>query len=279
MADWTERELLRQYEAAQRDWPFIHEVNAAHGMPPYLMHALGSRETNLANIVGDGGRGFGVWQRDIQHGIPDWWMPDVRAQCEWSADLLHGNLRTAGTWERACNMYNSGQPETQGTTHQNYGPDVMARRSALELALGPSPSPRGIEAVESLLGIRSGLAVDVADQSPANRAPLRQSVATGRKNQSVVFEPDGGAVRIKFEHSGKYLDGDPARLEVVQFERAAVAWQLWKIDWVEPGWRISNVHSGNVLDIEGCSTAPGARVIQFQWNGGPNQRFVRLRFR
>ena len=277
---------MKQYEGAQRDWPFIHEVNAAHGMPRYLMHALGSRETNLTNIVGDGGNGFGVWQRDIQHGVPDTWMQDVRAQCEWSADLLRRNFRAAGTWERACNMYNSGQPETKGTAHQNYGPDVIARRDALERALGPTSGITGgidggekIEAVESLLGIRSGLVVDVADQSQANRAPLRQSVATGRKNQSVIFEPDGGAVRIKFEHSGKYLDGDPARLEVVQFERAAVPWQLWKIDWVEPGWRIANAHSGHVLDIEGASTAPGARIIQFEWNGGPNQRFVRLRFR
>jgi len=279
----SEKDLLAQYNRADKAWPFIHGIAAARGMPVYLLHALGSRETGLANIKGDfqdgEPHGFGVWQRDIGNGIPPGWLDDVRAQCVWSADFLASQFKRFGSWEQACNAYNSGQPKTELTTGHDYGSDVMQRRATLEKALGgPSITQGGFEAVESLLGIKSGLVVDVAQQSADNRATVQQAVITGRKSQSIVFEPDGAATRIKFEHSGKYLDGDPARLEVVQFEKAAVPWQLWNLTWADVGWRIANVASGNVLDIEGASTAPGARMIQWPWNGGANQLFVRARF-
>lgn len=124
--------LASQYEKANADWPWIHEVNDSHGLPPFTMHALGSRETNLRNIVGDGGNGWGVWQRDIQHGIPDGWMEDVRGQCEWSANLLTSNLKQCGDLIGAANRYNSGSCKTSATTGKDYGPDVVARREWLE---------------------------------------------------------------------------------------------------------------------------------------------------
>lgn len=140
--DISPRDLTAQYERANRDWPFIHAVAAVRRMPPFLMHALGSRETNLRNIKGDFSQrpgeseprfhGFGVWQRDIQHGIPTGWMDDVRAQCEWSADLLARNRDRCGSWEGACNAYNSGGCSAAGTAGGNYGPDVMSRRQWLE---------------------------------------------------------------------------------------------------------------------------------------------------
>ncbi len=125
-------QLGAQYERADRDWPWIHEVNAAYGLPPFLMHALGSRETNLANIMGDGGRGAGVWQRDIQHGHPEGWMDDIRWQCEWSAEHLAAKIARCGTLLGGVNSYNAGSCDTEDTTGGDYGPDVLERRAWLE---------------------------------------------------------------------------------------------------------------------------------------------------
>jgi alpha-L-fucosidase len=40
-------------------------------------------------------------------------------------------------------------------------------------------------------------------------------------------------------------------------------------------FRFTVTHSGKVLDVAGLSTADGAGVIQWPWNGGPNQRWRR----
>jgi hypothetical protein len=66
--------LLAQYQRARRDWPFIESAEAAHGLPALLLYAVGSRESNLRDVMGDRSQhpgepsprfhGFGVWQRD-----------------------------------------------------------------------------------------------------------------------------------------------------------------------------------------------------------------------
>jgi peptidoglycan hydrolase-like protein with peptidoglycan-binding domain len=57
----------------------------------------------------------------------------VPLQCSIAADMLRGLLTIeAGNVERAANRYNSGQPETAKTTHQNYGPDVAERMQTLQ---------------------------------------------------------------------------------------------------------------------------------------------------
>ncbi len=42
---------------------------------------------------------------------------------------------------------------------------------------------------------------------------------------------------------------------------------------IETGSRITSVNSGKVLDVFGASTADGARIIQWPWNGGANQQW------
>jgi hypothetical protein len=50
--------------------------------------------------------------------------------------------------------------------------------------------------------------------------------------------------------------------------------KFWVEHVFEPGgYRFIAEHSGQVLDVEGGSHAPGARLIQYDWHGGPNQRF------
>src|SRR5436190_2134323 len=36
-------------------------------------------------------------------------------------------------------------------------------------------------------------------------------------------------------------------------------------------YKIVNFNSGMVLDVAGGSTAEGAKIVQWPWNGGPNQ--------
>src|SRR5438128_10563988 len=58
--------------AHSRGWlPFISSAEKRHKLPPGLLLAIGSRETNMQDIVGDGGHGRGLFQIDDRfHG--DW---------------------------------------------------------------------------------------------------------------------------------------------------------------------------------------------------------------
>ena len=132
----TESELSAQYQRAKSKWPFIHQTELASGLPRMLLFAVGSRETNLTNEVGDSGHGHGVWQLDDRSHMPPGGFAqfdgNVPLQCSMAADMLHDLLaREAGNVERAANRYNCGQPETAGTTGHDYGPDVVERMQAL----------------------------------------------------------------------------------------------------------------------------------------------------
>jgi peptidoglycan hydrolase-like protein with peptidoglycan-binding domain len=141
----TESELSAQYQRAKSQWPFIHQTELARGLPRMLLFAVGSRETNLTNEVGDNGHGHGVWQLDNRSHTPPGGFAafdgNVPLQCSIAADMLHDLLAMeAGNVQRAANRYNSGHPETERTTHQNYGPDVVQRMQTLQ-RLFPSAGP------------------------------------------------------------------------------------------------------------------------------------------
>jgi len=135
--DITESELAVQYQQADSRWPFIHQVESAQGLPRMLLFAVGSRETNLTNEVGDFGHGHGVWQLDDRSHMPPGGFADFDAnvplQCATAAAMLQGMLRiTGGNVEEAAAIYNSGQPGELGTTHQDYGIDVLERMQFLQ---------------------------------------------------------------------------------------------------------------------------------------------------
>lgn len=128
----TGTELLAQFSRAAVEWPFITVENNDYGLPPYLLYAVGSRETNLTNEIGDGGHGHGVWQLDDRsHTIPNGFDNDVEMQCAAAADMLSVLYVTYGDWISACNAYNSGSPLTSDTTGMDYGPDVIERQNYL----------------------------------------------------------------------------------------------------------------------------------------------------
>lgn len=135
--DISTSDLTKQFKAALKRWPFLPELEQKHGLLPFLMFAVGSRETNLSaafteGTTGDFGHGHGVWQLDDRfHVIPSGFDTDVHAQAQTAAEMLADLRRRQGNWLAACNAYNSGSPLTENTTNQNYGPDVLERQATL----------------------------------------------------------------------------------------------------------------------------------------------------
>ena len=140
----TGAELASQYQQASLTWSFIHQTELVHGLPRMLLFAVGSRETNLTNEVGDGGHGHGVWQLDDRSHTPpggSWpaFDANVASQCATAAAMLHGLLAsTGGNVEKAAAIYNSGQPDEPGTAHGDYGIDVLERMQFLQQFPGGS---------------------------------------------------------------------------------------------------------------------------------------------
>lgn len=147
----TGPELTAQYQQANSTWPFIHQTEVDHGLPRMLLFAVGSRETNLTNEVGDFGHGHGVWQLDDRSHTPPGGFPhfdaDVPMQCDIAAAMLKGILATTGgNVEEAAAIYNSGQPGEAGTTHGDYGIDVVERMQFLQQLSGINVVPGSVPA-------------------------------------------------------------------------------------------------------------------------------------
>jgi peptidoglycan hydrolase-like protein with peptidoglycan-binding domain len=187
----TESELSAQYQRAKSKWPFIHQTELARGLPRMLLFAVGSRETNLTNVVGDSGHGHGVWQLDDRSHTPPGGFAqfegNVPLQCSIAADMLHDLLAMeAGNVERAANVYNSGQPETALTTHHNYGSDVVERMQTLRrLFVDDGPLPPVPAWFTRDLGIAS---------------PFMQGSDVGVVQKKTGADPDGVFGPITREH-------------------------------------------------------------------------------
>jgi hypothetical protein len=157
----TGTQLAMQYEVAIGRWPFLHDVERDYGLPPFLLAAVGSRETNLdpryVDEPGDGGHGHGIWQRDNR----SWSIPDpypVTQQAVDAAAFLAALIDEEDDLIAALNRYNSGSPRTERTTGGDYGPDVMARREWLA-AHYPVPSTRArarTQEVPMFIGFNQG---------------------------------------------------------------------------------------------------------------------------
>lgn len=149
----TVAELGRQFERARISWPFIEAFEQSYLLPEYLLFAVGSRETNLTDEIGDGGHGRGVWQLDDRsHQIPDPFP--VVLQAELAAQMLRGLLdHFSGHREPAIAAYNAGVggvehainrglPADSATTGGDYAADVLARMDFLQRAYSPLPTPK-----------------------------------------------------------------------------------------------------------------------------------------
>lgn len=146
--------LADEYAGAVDRWPWLHDVERAHGLPRCLLFAVGSRETNLQEkftqgATGDGGHGHGVFQLDDRwHDIPAGFDTDPHAQAETAATMLADLYQRHGDWLAALNTYNSGSPLTEKTTGHDYGPDVLERRDYLAARNEEAPMATAQAALE-----------------------------------------------------------------------------------------------------------------------------------
>ncbi|MFD8777513.1 peptidoglycan-binding protein [Streptomyces sp. NPDC059916] len=143
--------MKAQAATALKAWPFIPDVEKAHGLPANLLLAVGSRETNLTNKIGDGGHGFGVWQRDNRwHDVDETYLTDVRKQADDAATLLAANYKALTNWGYAVAAYNrgltgvkdalaAGKSPDSVTAGGDYAADVLGRLAHLQ-ATAPAPS-------------------------------------------------------------------------------------------------------------------------------------------
>ncbi|HET6908177.1 MAG TPA: peptidoglycan-binding protein [Mycobacteriales bacterium] len=150
-------DLDAQYQRAVKAWPFFDQIARAAGVPRFLLHAVGSRETNLTNERGDGGHGHGVFQLDDRwHTIPAGFDTDVALQAKAAASMLSSLIKHYnGQLYPAVCAYNAGVGNVDAgikyhgdpdywTTHSQgvgYGAEVMARFHWLRGKYGPPPVP------------------------------------------------------------------------------------------------------------------------------------------
>lgn len=73
MPNWTDHDLQNQFALAKNHgWlQFFESAATEYEFAPEILMAVASRETNLRNIIGDGGHGYGLMQID-DRSFPDW---------------------------------------------------------------------------------------------------------------------------------------------------------------------------------------------------------------
>ncbi|GII81995.1 lectin [Sphaerisporangium rufum] len=147
-------------------------------------------------------------------------------------------------------------------------------RTDITVRLAP---PTGASTVR-LVNRRSGKVLDVNGGSTADGAAVIQWAWTGAANQQWrTTQNADGSVRLTGVGSGKALTSPNSTqgTALVQAADTGGAGQRWKlVAAATSGYhRVVNAGNGLCLDVEGGSTADGARVIQWPANGGTNQEW------
>lgn len=73
MANWNPNDIKKQFNRAKADgWvDYFVQAGKDYKFPAHILMAISSRETNIKNIIGDGGHGYGLMQID-DRSFPDW---------------------------------------------------------------------------------------------------------------------------------------------------------------------------------------------------------------
>ncbi|MEU4449310.1 RICIN domain-containing protein [Actinosynnema sp. NPDC050801] len=129
-----------------------------------------------------------------------------------------------------------------------------------------------------LVNRAGGKVLDVNGGSTADGGKVIQWSPTGSTNQQWRFLPNpDGSFRLAARHSGRVLNspgGSGQGVQLDQWQDTGGDNQWWRL--VDAGGghhRIVNVRSGLCADVEGGSTADGARVVQWPTTGGANQEW------
>jgi soluble lytic murein transglycosylase-like protein len=151
---WKESDLQAHYQhAVNNGWvPFFEAAAQQHNLPPELLMAIASRETDMRNIAGDVQQGvpqgYGIMQVDIKSNpafCKTWNKDDVQGSINAGTAMLAQKrdiLAQSGITDirLIAAAYNCGQNRVldcvkaqptqdpdQHTTYQNYGTDVVNR--------------------------------------------------------------------------------------------------------------------------------------------------------
>lgn len=99
MPNWHENDLKKQFKRAKDSgWvPFFEKAGKDYKFPTDILMAIDSRETNMRNMIGDGGHGYGIMQID-DRSFPEWchsglWK-DVNAVIQKGAWVLDSKRET-----------------------------------------------------------------------------------------------------------------------------------------------------------------------------------------
>jgi hypothetical protein len=156
--------------------------------------------------------------------------------------------------------------------------DAAGSTTKWEAQLGDTPSGPG---TYTLVAQHSGKAADISEASTAAGARLIQYTANSHPNQQFEFTDSGdGHVRLKARHSGLFLQptGTATGADILQQADTGVTGQQWRV--VDHGGDVIslvNRESGLAMDVWEHSSADGARISLYTYNGSSNQRFTRRR--
>src|SRR3954453_15549721 len=168
----TADQLTQQVALARsRGWlQPIAKAEKRHKLPQGMLLAIAPRETNMQDIVGDGGHGRGLFQIDDRfHG--DWLAkhgargagttPRLKDAAEYAASMLAANVSyarqkkvgedqqvrfSASAYNAGCggafSGFQSGDCDKR-TTGGDYGSDVLERLAAIQGRNGGEPTSGG----------------------------------------------------------------------------------------------------------------------------------------
>jgi hypothetical protein len=237
-------DLKAEVASALHTWPFIPAVEQAHGLPKNLLLAVGSRETNLRNVVGDGGHGHGVWQRDDRAWpIPSGYNADVERQANDAAALLASNIHAfglaggvaayncgGGNVQRALR---EGRPVDHYTTGGDYSTDVLARLTALT----PPPQGGGMDtrAVQEILLKKVGQPIRVDGDAGPNTVQAIRYFQQGYGRGGTRLAVDGQVGPATAAALQRCADEDGRLSEHFRFREFACKHCGWiKVHWALP---------------------------------------------
>ena len=154
--------------------------------------------------------------------------------------------------------------------------DATGSGARWESMLGSTPTEPGFY---RLVAQHSGRYADIDAASTAAGARLVQRTSTGRTNQEFEFVDVGsGYFKLKARHSGLVLQvaSSASGADITQQADTNATSQHWRLTDHGGGVvSLINRQSGLAMDVWERSTADGARISQYAYNGGTNQRFTR----
>lgn len=203
---YSKRMLRAELERARaHGWDrMCLDIERREGLPTALLLAIASRETNMNDVIGDGGHGRGLFQIDdrshtsfltSQRANHPGGKPPVTAAARYAARLLKANLdygRSHGVRARdllkfAVSAYNAGAggaiagyregDSDRRTTGRDYARDVLARRHLLcELLDGADRTTlaRGMRG-EAVRQLKASLAAWYGKHAPGEYERFRVS--------------------------------------------------------------------------------------------------------